>query len=111
MEVIPKDQGPQKVRYTTHVVLSESRTWTSSDGRPLEAKLLAFEDMVVEAIQGSPQPALPDPPKHPTVVRNERVRLLVGRKPVEVPLSRLSQTDRDFIERIRRAKEAPQNTP
>ena len=111
VEVIPKDQGPQKVRYTTHVVLSESRTWTSSDGRPLEAKLLAFEDIVVEAIQGSPQPALPDPPKHPTVVRNDRVRLLVGRKPVEVPLSRLSQTDRDFIERIRRAKEAPQNAP
>lgn len=111
VEVIPKDEGPQKVRYTTHVVLTESRVWTSADGKPLEAKLLAFEDLVVEAVEGAPQPALPDPPKHPTVVRGDKVRLLVGKKPVEVPLARLSQPDRDFIERIRRAKEAPQGAP
>jgi hypothetical protein len=103
IEVVPKT--PPKVRYTTHIVLSESRTWTSADGKPLEAKLLAFEDLVAEADQGAAAPAPPEPPKHPTVVRGDKVRLLANRKPVEVPLSRLSQEDRDFVERIRRAKE------
>jgi len=109
IEVVPK--APPKVRYTTHIVLSESRTWTSSDGKPLEAKLLAFEDLVAEAAEGATPPAVPEPPKHPTVVRGDKVRLLVGKKPVEVPLSRLSQADQDFIERIRRAKEAPAKAP
>jgi hypothetical protein len=103
IEVVPK--APPKVKYTTHIILSDSRTWTSTDGKPLEAKLLAFEDLVAEAPEGAAQPAMPEPPKHPTVVRGEKVRLLVNLKPVEVPLSRLSQEDRDFIERIRRAKE------
>lgn len=109
VEVVPK--SPPKARYTTHIVLSESRTWTSSDGKPLEAKLLAFEDLVTEAPEGAAPPAPPEPPKHPTVVRGDKVRLLVNRKPVEVPLSRLSQADQDFIERIRRAKEAPAKSP
>ena len=109
IEVVPKT--PPKVKYTTHIVLSESRTWTSTDGKPLEAKLLAFEDLVAEAPEGATPPAMPEPPKHPTVVRGDKVRLLVNRKPVEVPLSRLIQADQDFIERIRRAKEAPAKTP
>jgi hypothetical protein len=98
------------VRYTTHVVLSESRIWTSAEGKPLEAKLLAFEDLVVEKAQGNETPDLPEPPKHPTVVRDGKVRLLIGKKPVELPLARLSQADRDFVERIRRAHEPPESS-
>lgn len=105
VELVPKNDGGQVVRYTTHIILSESRIWTSAEGKPLEAKLLAFEDLVVETTQGKDTPDLPEPPKHPTVVRNDKVRLLVGKKPVELPLARLSQADRDFIERIRRANE------
>ncbi len=108
VEVVPK--SPPKARYTTHIVLSETRTWTSGDGKTLEAKLLAFEDLIAEAEQGAAPPAPPEPPKHVTVVRGEKVRLLVGKKPMEAALARLSQADRDFIERIRRAKEAPAKT-
>ncbi len=93
IEVLPK--APPIIKYTTHIVLSNNRTWTSTDGKPLEAKLLAFEDLVVEAPEGATPPEPPATPQHPTVVRGDKVRLLVNRKPVEVPLSRLSQTDRD----------------
>lgn len=57
-------------RYVTHIVLSESRLWTSNDGKPLEAKLVAFEDLVAQAPQGSSEPVMPSPPAHPTVVRD-----------------------------------------
>ena len=108
VEVLPKDGGRKKVKVVTHVVLSESRVWTSTDGKPLSAKLLAFEDLVVESFEGEATPSLPEAPKHPTVVKEERVRLLVGGKAVEVALARLSQADRDFVEQIRQARQAPQ---
>lgn len=91
----------QMVRYVTHVVLSESRTWTSSDGKPLEAKLIAFEDLTVEAPQGSAAPQMPTPPAHPTVIKGEKVRLLVGQKPVELAIARLSQPDQEFVAQIK----------
>jgi hypothetical protein len=86
-----------ETRLITYVVLSESRLWTSSDGKPLEAKLIAFEDMVVKA-EGT---AAPTPPANPTVIRDGNARLLVNKKPVILPLERLSSPDREFIERIR----------
>lgn len=89
-----------ETRLVTYVVLSESRMWTSSDGKPLDAKLIAFEDMVVKA-EGSAAPAMPTPPANPTVVRDGSARLLVNKQPVVLSLERLSAPDREFIERIR----------
>lgn len=103
VEVVPK--ANPKIRYTTHIILSVSRFWTSNDGKLLEGKLIAFEDMVVEAAKGAPPPT-PEPPKHPTVVKGDKVRLLVNKKPVEVAVSRLSQGDREFIEQTRKSYEA-----
>ncbi len=97
----PKGNQPAKNRYVTHVVLSESRIWQSADGKTLDGKLLAFEDVVSEVPAGAPAPAAPEPPKQPTVVKDGKVRLLVGRKPFEIPLSRLIKADQDFIEQIR----------
>lgn len=102
VEVLPQGgTESQQVRYTTRVVLAESRPWTSTDGKTLEAKLIAFEDLVVEAPKGAPQPAAPAPPANPTVIRNGKVRLVSNQKPFELALERLSQADREFIERIR----------
>ena len=104
VEVIPKDGGgSQKVKHITHIVLSDSRLWTSTDGKLLEGKLIAFEDMVVEAPKGSAPPATPAPPESPTVTRDGKVRLLVKQKPVEVAVERLSTGDQEFIEQTRKS--------
>lgn len=97
----PARTNDEKVtRYVSQLSLSELRSWTSSDGKVIEAKLIAFEDLTVEARDGA-APAQPEPPKHPTVVRDASVRLSVNRKPVILPLSRLSQADQEFVEKIR----------
>lgn len=90
------------VRHVSYIVLFEYRMWQSTEGKPLEAKLLAFEDLVAEAPAGT-TPEMPPPPARPTVVRNDSVRLLVGKKPVVVPLARLSEADREFITGIEAA--------
>lgn len=108
VEVLPKEVP--KVRYTTHITLSVSRLWTSTDGKLLEGKLIAFEDLVTEAPKGNQPPPAPEAPKHPTVVKDGKIRLLIRQKPVEVALSRLSQGDREFVEQTRKAygkKEPP----
>lgn len=101
-----KLEGPTEaapVRYTTYVVLFDSRWWTNREGKPLEAKLIAFEDLVGEAAKGSPEPKMSAPPAHPTVVRDGRIRLLVNRKPVEVALASLSQQDQEFVAQVQEA--------
>lgn len=92
-----------KVRYVTHVVLCDYRMWTSSEGKPLEAKLIAFEDLVAEAPKGSSEPVMPAPPANPTVTRGGKARLLVNGKPVEIALDRLSRQDQEFIDSIKAA--------
>ncbi len=91
------------VRYVTHIVLSDTRMWTNAEGKPLEAKLIAFEDLVVETPKGAAEPVMPTPPANPTVVRGGKIRLLVNRKPVETTLDKLSQTDREFIDQLKAA--------
>ncbi len=94
-------QRPTLVRHITWLVLSDARQWTSADGRPLTGKLIAFEDLMTEAPQGV-QPEPPQPPEHPTVVRDGKVRLQVDGKAFVVPLERLSESDRAHIEEIRK---------
>jgi hypothetical protein len=101
VQVIPKEGAkPATARYTTHITLSESRIWSSTDGKSLTGKLIAFEDLVVEAPQGAASPAIPPPPAKPTVIRDQKVRLFINQKAVEVPLARLSQADQELIEQI-----------
>lgn len=92
-------------RYVTQLSLSESRSWTSTDGKVIEATLIAFEDLMVESRDGAAAKA-PEPPKHPTVVRDGSVRLAVNRKPMVLALSRLSKADQEFVEKVR-AQHAP----
>ena len=97
--VTPDSHDAPAVRHITHLVLSESRVWTSSEGQTLQAKLLAFEDVVVEAPKGA-QPAAPAPPANISVIRAGKIRLISDKKPFELALDRLSQADREFVERI-----------
>jgi hypothetical protein len=91
-------------RAVTHVVLCEQRQWASLDGRTIEAKLIAFEDLVAESKNGAA--AMPEPPKNPTVVRDGSIRLSMKGKPVVIALSKLSVADQEFVEKIR-ARHAP----
>jgi hypothetical protein len=91
-----------KVRYTTHIALSDSRQWKSSDGKSLLGKLIAFEDLTAETEKGAPPPTF-TPPANPTVVKDGKARLLVDSRPYELPLDRLSESDREFVEKIRAA--------
>lgn len=99
----PAESG--NVRYVSHIVLHASRIWLSTDGKPVTAKLIAFEDMIVEAPKGASEPPMPEPPAKPTVVKEGKVRLLVERKAYEVPLDRLVPGDQELIEGIRSAIE------
>ena len=104
VEVIPREgRATGMVRYTTRIVLAPSRMWTSTEGKQIDGRLIAFEDVVVEAPEGTAPPAPPPAPESPTVVKDGKIRLLVKDKPVEVPLARFSQVDLDFVERIRKA--------
>lgn len=96
----PSSSSPAKVRYVMHVALSESRQWQSSDGRSLLGSLIAFEDVVAETEKGAPAPPFTRP-AIVTVVKDNKARLLVDKKPYELPLDRLSQADRDFVEKVR----------
>lgn len=103
-EVQPKNGGtPKMVRYTTHIVLSVDRFWTSTEGKLIQGKLMAFEDTVTEASKGAEPSANPAPPDTPTVVRDGNIRLLIKNKPVVIPLSRFSTGDLDFVEQVRKA--------
>jgi len=100
-EVEPEKTAPPTVRYTTHIVLYPYRMWSSTEGKPLEAGLIAFEDLVAEAPKGSVEPVMPQPPANPTLIRDGKIRLLVKQKPIEIPLDRLSQADREFIDQMK----------
>ena len=104
VEVLPRDGGaPKTVRYVTHIVLSTNRYWTSPEGKIVEGKLIAFEDMVTEAPKGAEPPPNPAPPESPTVVRDGKIRLLVKNKPMLAALSRFSAADQEFVEQVRKA--------
>ena len=105
VQVIPHEgTTAAKIRYVTHVVLSDERSWTSTDGKILLAKLIAFEDLVVEAPKDAAQPAIPAPPASPTVIRSGKIRLAAENKIYELALDRLSQPDRALVEQIRAAR-------
>ena len=104
VQITPAEEAaPRKVRYISHITLSVSRLWTSTEGKLVEGKLIAFEDMTVEGVQGATPPTAPEPPEYPTVTRDGKIRLLVNQKPVELPLSRLSPGDQEFVAQVKAA--------
>ena len=96
----PSTPASTKVLYTTHVTLSESRQWKSTDGKSLLGRLIAFEDITTQIERGAAPPPF-SPPANPTVVKEGKARLLINMKPYELSLDRLSETDREFVEKIR----------
>ena len=111
VEVVPKDEAAKKSRYITHIVLSESHIWSSTDGKILTGKLIAFEDLVTETPQGAAAPVTPAPPAHPTMIRDGKVRLLVNQKAVEIPLERIGEADRELIANIKAALDKKTASP
>ena len=114
VEISPVPKEESKVKYVTHIILYADRMWTSTEGKPLQAKLIAFEDLIAEAPKGTTAPVMPQPPASPTVTRDGKVRLLVNQKPVELALDRLSRQDQEFIQQIQDAitkKAAKANQP
>ncbi len=104
VEVLPKSgENPQTFRFITHIVHSVDRFWTSTEGKLIQGKLIAFEDMVTEAPKGAEPPPNPVPPETPTVVRDGNIRLLIKNKPVVVPLTRFGTGDLEFVEQVRKA--------
>ena len=94
------------VRTTTYLSLSQSRQWTSAEGKPLMAKLIAFEDITIETVKGQTPATTQQLPKltgKPTVVKDGKVRLMANQRPYEVALDKLSQPDREFVEKVKTA--------
>lgn len=101
--VEPGKATAPKVRYTTHIVLCPYRMWSNTEGKPLEAGLIAFEDLVAEAPKGTAEPVMPEPPSNPTLIRDGKIRLLVKQKPVEIAVEKLSLADREFVDQMKAA--------
>lgn len=97
-----------KAKLVSYFSLSDVRQWKSTDGRSLMGSIIAFEDAVVEIDAANPaaarEAAMKAPaatlPAKPTLIRDGKVRLLVNQKPVEVPLERLSDENRKFVEEL-----------
>ena len=98
------------IRTTTYIVLAPARQWTNNEGKPLLAKLIAFEDITTETTKSAAaaNPNLPPPilSGKPTVIRDGKVRLMADNNPYEVPLDKLSAADQEFVKTVKRAVEA-----
>ena len=104
----PKPAPPTKTKLTSHFMLGEPRQWQSTDGKSLLGTIITFEDSVIEfdaanpaaareAVQKAPPAKMPD---KPTLIREGKIRLLVNQKPAEVPLERLCEADRKYVEEL-----------
>lgn len=97
---------PTKIRLTSYFILGDPRQWKSTDGKSLLGSIIIFEDAVIELEAATPAAAReaatkappPKMPEKPTLIREGKIRLLVNQKPVEVPLERLSNDDRKYVE-------------
>lgn len=82
---------PTQVTTITYTAVSEQRQWTNTDGKQIIAHLLAFS--APKAGESGPV----------VVVHNGNVRFLLeggNKKPVNYPLEKLSDEDRDVIQGI-----------
>lgn len=97
---------PTKTKLTSYFLLGDPRQWKSTDGRSLLGAIITFEESVIEfaaanpaaareAVEKAPPAKMPD---KPTLIREGKIRLLVNKKPVEIPLERLSDDDRKYVD-------------
>ena len=92
IKIIPKTDPAKKVAKTVKtiqfVAVSPERAWASSDTKqkPITGSLLAFER---EEKTGKV-----------SIVRDEKVRLLVGKKDFTLPLTKLSLDDQAYIQNL-----------
>ena len=102
----PKPAPPTKTKLTSYFLLGDPRQWTSTDGKSLLGTIITFEESVIEfdaanpaaareAVDKAPPATMP---AKPTLIQKGKIRLLVNQKPVEVPLERLSEADRKYVE-------------
>lgn len=98
--------APTKTKLISYFLLGDLRQWKSTDGRSLLGAIITFEESVIEfdaanpaaareAVEKAPPAKMPE---KPTLIREGKIRLLVNKKPVEVPLERLSDDDRKYVE-------------
>jgi hypothetical protein len=98
-------------RATTYITLSPERVWKNKKGKEVTGKLIAYEDIVVELAPGQDAVAA-KPVERPTVIKEGKVRLLVGKRPTAVALDQLSTGDQEEIRRIEKSLAAsPTPTP
>ena len=92
IKIIPKSNPAKKVTKTVKtiqfVAVSPERVWKSSDNKqkPIIGSLLAFER---EAKTGKV-----------SIIRDEKVRLLIGKKDFTLPLTKLSLDDQAYIQNL-----------
>lgn len=110
----PRDQTT--VRTISYIALSPDREWTSTDGKVITAKVIAWQDSMEETVtEGKPTAeqnnpsANPDaiPPDFvPVVLQDNHVRILRGKQAFGLPLDRLSEEDQAFVRQLDEAVRA-----
>ncbi len=87
--VSPSDpKAPAPPRTVTYLSLTPEREWKSAAGQKITARLIAFDE-------GDAERHVP-----PTVVRDEQVRLLKGKKVFVYPLAKLDPAHRAEVRSI-----------
>ena len=102
----PKPPPATKTKLTSYFMLGDPRQWKSTDGKSLLGTIITYEESVVEfeaansaaARQAADKAPPPKLPEKPTLIRDGKIRLLVNQRPVEVPLTRLSEEDRKYVD-------------
>lgn len=95
---------PTVRQVTTYLTLSPLRQWNSTDGKARMGKLIAWEETVTTT-KGAAAPAPPSGPitTKPTVLKDNKARLLIDNKSYEVPLDRLAAEEQKFITELQAA--------
>ena len=92
------------IRQVTYLTLSPLRQWNSTDGKSLLGKLIAWEENVTTT-SGTTAPITQSAPltTKPTVLKNNKARLLVENKAYELALDRLGADEQKFIQDLHKA--------
>lgn len=87
----------RKVKKVHYIAVTESRVWTSADGRLVRAALLAYEQGPVREDSSEPL----------TLVRDGKIRLLLEKRKqlVEYALEKLSKADQAHVKKLVAAQE------
>ena len=90
-------------RQVTYLTLSPLRQWNSTDGKSRMGKLIAWEETVTTTKGAAPSPQSAPITTKPTVLKENKVRLLIDNKAYEVPLDRLAAEEQKFIKDLQAA--------